>query len=262
MRIGLKIGTAETSLIEPAIKLFHNRLFHYIELYIVPGSYERTVESWRNMPFQFVLHAPHSYSGFNFSRPENESTNFDMLREVELFRKAIAPTYIIFHPGIEGTENETIRQIQVFQGKFPEIFSMALVENKPQIGIGNEKCIGYSVSQIKTILKKTGLGFCFDFGHAICSSVSARLDWRNVIQNFIKLEPSLYHLSDGLLDEEKDRHLHYGFGNYDLIWMLSLLDDSAMLSIEAKNDSQRHLNDFEKDVEFLNKYRPQGILNG
>jgi endonuclease IV len=219
----------------------------------VPGSFKKYSNLWEKIKTPFILHAPHSLAGLNLSKKNLEQENRKKIMEVELYRKKLNPEYIIFHPGLNGTLQETIRQITVFKRDYQEVFSIGLIENKPKVGVNGEKCTGCSTEQIRELIENTGLGFCLDFGHAICFAASEGGDPQKKVLEFLKLNPKIYHLSDGFVNEEKDRHLHFGRGDYDLAWIISLLDESSLLSIETKNDAKDKLDDFADDVSFLRK---------
>jgi deoxyribonuclease IV len=253
MNLGLKIWSTNLAYLEPAQALFNLDVFQYIELFVVPGSIN-TVNVWRNVRIPFILHAPHSYSGFNLSLSERFHDNAILMKEVEMFRLALSPAMVIFHPGINGSIEETIRQLQAFKKNgFSQLISIGFVENKPKVGIHGELCVGYEPLTIKEIMESTSMGFCLDFGHAVCTAVSLALDWRLFIGSFLTLKPGIVHLSDGLRDSETDQHLNIGAGNFDLKWFLRQLQPEIPISIETKKASKIDLSDFEQDVVRLRK---------
>jgi endonuclease IV len=205
-------------------------------------------QRWKQVACPFHLHAPHSYAGCNFAFKENEAANRTHLQRVEAFRELLRPGAIIVHPGIVGSLDETLRQFKLFAQEFPDLFSLVAVENKPYMGLHDEVCLGASPQEIKRVLAETGLRFCLDFGHAICYAVSFKKDWKEVIGEFMKFKPSVFHISDGNAQSPKDQHLHLGKGNYDLCWLLSQVPQGAPLAIETQKDSKEDLDDFQGDV--------------
>ena len=135
-KIGLKLWSTNSNLVPPSVDLFQKGFFDYIELYVVPGSAINHLNSWKHIFIPIILHAPHSYSGLNLSLSDRENQNKEIISEVDNFRHTLTPEKIIFHPGIEGSITETIRQIGFFKKKFPELFNIAIVENKPKVGLG------------------------------------------------------------------------------------------------------------------------------
>ena len=61
------------------------------------------------------------------------------------------------------------------------------------------------------------------------------------------LDPKMFHISDGALDDEKDEHLNIGDGEYDLGYMLRCVDesDSRFVTLETPREDQTSL---EEDV--------------
>ena len=182
-----------------------------------------------------------------------ESGNRSLIAQVDFFRQLLKPRYVIFHSGISGTIEESIRQIMIFQNEFRQLFGSAVIENKPKIGVKNEICIGSSPEEIKNILDKTGLEFCCDIGHAVCFAVWAKRPWEDVVREFLAFKPSIFHLSDGNVETRDDDHEHLGKGNYDLAKMASMIPTDSYVSIETKKASNENLDDFREDVEFLRR---------
>lgn len=255
MRIGLKLWSTNEQYISPAQELFRKKIFDYIELFTEPDSFNRNGAQWKDIGIPFVLHAPHSMQGLNFSLPGNQSKNKAYCREVRLYFDLLQPEYVIFHPGIMGTAQETIRQINLLKTDFPEMFRKALLENKPKIGLNNEKCIGALPEEIEEITRETKTGFCLDFGHAMCAASAEGRNYRELINRFMDLSPSVFHLTDGLTSSFTDSHLHFGAGDFDLQWLAGTIPEQALVTIETVKNSKTDLNDFEEDVAFLRKIR-------
>ena len=249
--IGLKLHSTNISVIPYVKRLKEERAFDYIELFIVPGSYKETINVWENLNIPYVIHAPHSYSGLNLSLKEHEDKNRFLIKETDLFGVALNPTKIIFHPGINGSAIETIRQVLLFKKKYSELFELALIENKPKIGLNGEICVGASPEEIEKIIKETGMGFCLDIGHAIYYSSWAEKGYEEVIDRFIELKPDIYHLSDGFLNSKTDLHLNFGMGNFELRKILKKIPLDSYITIETHRDMSMNLKDYEHDINYL-----------
>ena len=252
MKLGLKIWSTNDYYIEETLDLFSRGIFDYIELFTVPNS-EHFKKQWSELNIPYILHAPHSLAGINPAQKKLEFNNFKNILTLEKFRKALNPKYIIFHPGLDGDINETIRQFRLLKTRFPEIHKISLIENKPVRGINGEKCIGTNPEEIKLLLKETEMNFCLDIGHAFCAANSLKIDIWDFLKNFLKLKPNMYHLSDGTNNSELDEHKNYKNGNFDLKKILSLLPANSMISIETEKTSDKKLNTFADDAIFLRK---------
>lgn len=258
-KLGLKLWSSNSFYIKPAMDLYNESIFDYVELYVVPGTEEGYLQEWKKTKFLFILHAPHAGAGFNLSLKECELKNRGLIKEVESFRAALNPTQVIFHPGIHGSIEETIRQIAIFRNEFSNLFDLAVIENKPKMGLNGEICVGASPEEMGKILDETGLGFCLDIGHAICYAAWEKSDWKKIVENFMKLSPQMFHLSDGDIDSRTDRHYHFGKGNFDLSRIVELLPSGAYVTIETEKNSKNDLNDFKSDALFLqNLFQCQG----
>lgn len=248
---GLKLWSSNWFYLKPASELYVEGVFDYAELYVVPGTSQDFLEQWKEAKFPFFLHAPHSYSGLNFALKKFETANRTLITEVESFRIALNAGLTIFHPGTGGTIEETIRQIKTFKGEFPGLFKSAVIENKPKLGLNGEFCIGASAEEMKQILHETGLGFCLDFGHAVCYAAWKGVGYESILDQFLELQPSIFHLSDGDMNSAIDRHLNFGKGNFELEAMVSRIPSNACISIETPKETGADLRDFETDVTYL-----------
>ncbi len=250
-QIGLKLHSTNTALIQYVRALKNDGFFDYIELFIVPGSYKDTASVWTDINIPYILHAPHSYSGLNLSLEENEAANKSLIEEIEYFRIALQPEKIIFHPGINGSVVETIRQILIFKKNYSELFDLAVIENKPKTGLNGEVCVGADPQEIALIIKETGIGFCLDIGHAIYYSAWADHAYEEVLDSFLKLDPDIYHLSDGSMDSRTDLHLNFGMGNFELNKILQKIPSNSCITIETNRDMALNLKDYERDILYL-----------
>ncbi|MDD5676267.1 MAG: TIM barrel protein [Chitinivibrionales bacterium] len=255
MRIGLKLWSTDEWYVQPAQELFKKKVFDYIELFTEPNSFKHYGSQWKDIGIPFVLHAPHSMQDFNLSLQDHQCKNKTYCEEIQLYVKLLHPDFVIFHPGIIGTAQETVRQINLLKIEFPDIFKKALLENKPKIGLNHERCIGADPEELKEIIEQTQTGFCLDFGHAICYAASEGLDYQAAINRFLQYSPSIFHLYDGLTTSFNDGHMHLGTGNFDLSWLVENIPHKASVTIETIKNSKTGLKDFEIDVAAFRKIR-------
>ncbi|MEI6437715.1 MAG: TIM barrel protein [Candidatus Omnitrophota bacterium] len=252
MRLGLKLWSTNLNYILPARELFARKVFDYVELFVVPGSLG-LLPQWQGLPFPYVLHAPHSYAGLNPADPLRRQENLALTGEVDAYTSALSPDWVIFHPGVSGEAAESIAQFRALAARFPDMFRKALLENKPQIGMKGETCLGASPDELRAIKDGADLRFCLDFGHAICYAVAAGKPWKKVLTDFLACEPAMFHLSDGFFTV-KDAHEHFGSGEYDLPFLAGCIPTDGWVSIETKKDSADDLDDFAVDAEKLRGY--------
>lgn len=254
MKIGLKLWSTNRQYIPETIRLYKTGVLNYIELFTVPGSFAEYSNLWLETQIPFILHAPHSYAGLNFSLPEAFEYNRKLCEEVEQYLKLLHASYVIFHPGTNGTLPETIRQIKLMAEELPDLMSFAVIENKPLKGLKEETCVGASPDEIGRIRAETNLGFCLDFGHAACYAASVKKPVIGILKQFLQHRPSIFHFTDGHTVDELDKHLHLGKGDYDLRQFLSLITHKdASVTIETDKDFEEKLDDFEQDSLFFKR---------
>ena len=241
MQFGLKLGSKDTNYTKDILLFYDSGYFQYIELFAVPGSFNYTIEYWKQFFIPIIIHAPHSFAGMNLSLAAERMNNKTKLRETFCFADALKSEFIIFHSGVDGDINETINQLRHF------IDSRCLIENKPMKGLNGEKCLGASPEEIKYILENLQTGFCLDFGHAICTANLLKKEPLEFIKEFFVFNPCMYHLTDGDYSGEYDSHLHYGKGTFPIKELLKMVPDGAKVTNEARHHSNVNLNDFRED---------------
>ena len=241
MQFGLKLGSKDISYTNDIVSYYNDGYFQYMELFAVPGSFDDTIGYWRQFSIPMIIHAPHSSVGMNLSSFEAREGNKGMIREAFRFADTLKARYIIFHAGVNGDIGETINQLHPF------VDSRCLIENQPIKGLNGENCAGATPKELSCAMNELQTGFCLDFGHAICAANTVRKEPIGFIGEFIALNPSMYHLTDGDMASECDSHLHYGDGTFPLSKLLGMLPDGAMVTNEAKHDSDIDLSSFKKD---------------
>jgi len=248
-RIGLKLWSSNTgAYFNEAKRLYAEGVFDYLELYIVPDTLD-TIAQWKTLVCPFIIHATHFAYGFRLSDPSKEAYNQAIYQQVKEFADALETPHIIFHGGIDGTLEETARQLAGLNEP------RALIENKPLKALpsmGGGICRGASVPEIEYIMHETGCGFCLDVGHAVAAANSLGVEHYEHIADFIRLSPVMYHLSDAEdVQMEVDSHTHLGTGELDLQKLLKMLPENSTITIETDKDSDENLDDFVHDVKVL-----------
>lgn len=254
-RFGLKLWSINKEYSYIAKELYENGEFDYIELYVIPGSFDEYIKYWQNLDIPYIIHAPHFMQGLNFSDPDKERMNIELAEGAFRFADVLNAPRVIFHPGIKGDYIESARQM----GKLND--ERVIVENKPYriakavMGLKEDDiCVGYLPSQIKYIKDNAKVGFCLDIGHAICAANGIGADKYEILNEFIKVEPVMFHISDGDSEGFVDKHLHFGEGGYDLKKLASIIGKGHDITIETEKSSKADLDDFVKDKKILKSY--------
>ena len=205
-------------------------------------------ESGLNIPF--IIHCPHFAHGFNLAKKEKQETNKKIFKEVQQYADTLNAEYIVIHGGIDGDIEETARQLASFNEP------RALIENKPFIALpnrmGGEFCRGYNTNEIKTVQEISGCGFCLDFGHAICAANSLKQEPYSYIENFLKLKPQMFHLTDvSDMTSPYDAHPHLGEGQLDIKRILKYIPNNKHITLETIKNNKENIDDFISDTMFI-----------
>lgn len=249
MKLGLKLWSINTdNYFKEAEKLYKQHMFDYIELYVVPNTID-TISKWKNLNIPFTLHAPHFAHGVNLAKKENEKINFKVFEEVKHFLKELNAQYVVVHSGIDGSIEETVRQLKIIK---PD---KMLIENKPYRALPNkmkgEFCRGAKIEEIEYVINEIGCGFCLDIGHAICTSNTLKINPYQYLKEFNYLSPTCYHISDNEINTEYDAHMHFGQGSFNFKKIFDIIDINKNIAIETIKNSKENLDDFIEDAEYI-----------
>lgn len=252
VKFGLKLWSINTDYYyNEAQRLHLEKVFDYIELYVVPNTLD-TLSKWSKLDIPFTIHAPHFAHGFNLAKIEKKESNRAIYNEVRQFADELNVPYIVFHGGVDGSIEETARQLASFNEP------RALIENKPYVALPNkmngEFCRGYSMEELELVKEVSGCGFCLDFGHAICAANSLKQEPYSYCENLLKLKPDYFHLTDIKdMTSPYDAHPHIGEGELDIERILKMIPDNMHVTIETIKNYNNNLRDFKKDIEKLKR---------
>ncbi len=248
IRVGLKLWSPNLDLASRVVEIHREGWIDLVELYVVPGTFEATMEGWRGLGVPFMLHCPHAAHKFNLAKAELFEPNKCKFEEVQRFADALRAEVIVTHGGNRGSIDETIRQLKHFNDR------RVYIENKPKLSLTGGLCVGHSPEEIGQILGSADIGgFVLDFGHATCAANSAKADAFDYIARFVALNPRVFHIGDGDRTSEKDNHFNFGQGSFDIARLVSYVPPSSVLTIETPTDLKRGLNDFVENARHLRK---------
>ena len=255
--IGLKLWSRNHELLAQARELYEQKVFQYIELYAVPGTFEGTIKKWRTVRIPFAIHCPHSAHGFNLAKKEARESNRIIFNEVKRFADELKAQTIVVHGGNNGPAEEACSQLLAIQDQ--RIF----LENKPKIGMKDELCVGFTAQEIRWLRDSAGLsGIVLDFGHVIYAAKALQKDPFEHIKEFLELKPTYFHLGDGDQSSKKDVHFNFGKGNFDIARLVSFIPKGTSVTIETPMGQGNDLRPFVEDVLYLReisapfKFRP------
>ncbi len=246
--LGLKLWINNENYINEAISLFEQGIYQYLELYIIAETNDSHVSLWKDLNIPLIVHAPHYMDGLNLAQKEHKVNNISLIKMTQDIADLLKADKIIVHPGVGGDIRETARQLSEIND--PRI----LIENKPYHGlIKGLICNGAKVEEIKYILDNINVGFCLDIGHAIVAANAFKADPIVYLKEFIKLEPKMFHLTDGDYSSVYDKHDHFGQGNYNIKAILDVLPKDSQLTLETIKSHKDSLADFVEDIKFIRR---------
>lgn len=238
MKYGIKIWSTNTQLIKSTRKHYEKGDFDYIELSAIVGSFDkRLIELLKGIPC--VIHCDNKNVNLSLKLENNEKA----LREAVNFADELDAKYIIIHPGFKGSVN-TINSYIINDTRF-------CIENMPGITIDtNQEMLGRTFEELKQIKCNN---YCFDYSHAIKASKTLKIVSKIIIDNLIKLNPKIIHISDGFKDSEKDEHLSIGEGNFDINGFLKIIPDNVMITLETQKKNYLDLTEDIKNIKIIKK---------
>lgn len=243
MKFGVKLWSTNIELIDQAVLLIDKKIFDYIELFVIPGT--KMHHFIVDVPY--IIHVPHHQFGVNIGDARQKEINMQRINESIRWANELNAKRLILHAGSGSMEQASCILDEIEDNRF-------LIENMPGIGPDGEKMIGYSPSQIAALTGQK-FGLCLDFGHAVKASISLGSGYKELIHDFMKLEPYIFHISDGDFETERDVHLGIGAGSYDIKYFKECIDNnrSKLITLETPRSNQLSLDEDLGNINILKK---------
>ena len=241
IKFGLKLWSTNIELIDQAIHLIDEKIFDYIELFVIPDT--------QLSPFMidvpYIIHIPHEKFGVNIGDASKKEYSLQKINESIKWADRLNAKYLILHAGHGSMKHATdvLREI---------VDDRLLIENMPKVGLNDEPMIGYSPAQIEELIGESDRGLCLDLNHAAKAAVSLGVDYREYVKEFLRFDPTMFHISDGTLDNEKDEHLNIGEGDYDFEVLINCVNRSGFKYVTLETP-RTNLDSFEDDLKNLGK---------
>lgn len=243
MKYGVKLWSTNNNLYKDVISLI-NQEFDYLELLYVPFQ-EKDVQLLIDAKVPMIIHTPTLTQGICFSY-NDIGKNYRFFEMTQEFANKLNAEYIIMHPDFGKKKNFTN-----FLRKIDD--QRVLIENMPKYGTENELAIGYSISEIKEFLEIGNFGFCLDFEKAIKSALAQNISYKGFIKELMKLNPNMFHISDGKTNNFRDEHLNLGEGNFDLKFLKNCIDKSENKLVTIETPKKNGLNQDILNLKYFKK---------
>lgn len=243
---GVKIIAKNKNLLLKSLDLVDKELFDYIELLLTP-EFTLTGEFIDKLSnIKLILHAPHENYGVDLGNIKKKNLTIKTIKKSLEWQEKLNADHLIIHCGT-GDLEVAKENLSIFK-EYREI----ILENMPVVGINGEICLGYDAKTFEK-LNIHDFGLCLDFGHAIKASLSIGLNYREVISEFMRFKPKIFHISDGKLDREIDEHLNIGEGEYDFEFIREIIQKSEnnYITLETPRYNQNSLDEDIKNLELI-----------
>lgn len=212
MRVGLKLWSTNAGLLPVSLPLISSGRFQYIELMPVPGT---GIEPFLGTGVPFMIHVPGEQFGVNIADRRSHDRSRELFTLAAEWADALRAPSLILHPGY-GTLEEALHFLDEMGD------DRVMIENMPRRGLKNESLIGATREEIRQ-LRGPALGFCLDFNHAVKASLSLKIPYRDFVRDLLAETPTLFHISDSRMMDDRDEHLPIGEGEYDIRFFLSCM---------------------------------------
>lgn len=248
INLGLKIANTDFGLIPEIYS--HLNLIDYLEVILLPEFEAQDIKVIGELKLPYVIHLAHSGHGIDFGDESKSEANLRYINKINRLAKSLKPICWNLHPE-SGSVKLAISNIKKL-----EIENIAL-ENMPELSLHGGTLLGSTPGKIRVFFKRLpNLKFCFDFGHAIKTALLKQVGYLDFIRKFIKFKrPSVFHLSDGSLEQQVDEHLPLGEGNYDLSQIKQILlnfQGKINLTFETPREIEKGIED---DLESINFFK-------
>lgn len=242
MKIGLKTWEDSAELAEQ-VRLASP---DFLEIMSIEG---KDHSSFLDYGIPTIIHCEHNGFGVNPADPAIKERNKKAVDFASKTADLLGAKMIVIHPGVFMNQACSVsNSIDFLKTIKDERF---IIENMPYYLSPKKEIIdlGKSPDEIKEILKATSKQFCFDFGHCAASAFGMGLDFMDTAKKFMELKPVYFHLSDNLLNQPIDGHMHLGNGEMDLKAIVKLIPKNALVLLETPTNVEGRV----QDVEFIRK---------
>ncbi len=233
MKIGVK-----TYKDEKFLKHFENQA----DFFEVQAIQKNNYNFLKKFSKPIVIHAEHFKQGSN---PADKTMLKQNLKSINFAIKLADKTNakkIILHSGAIINKNCSKQQSLNFIKKIKD--KRIIIEN-----LYMNNSITINPENVKEFLKNTKVGFCFDVSHAIASANIQNLNPHILIQDFLKLKPSHFHIGGQKMNSKIDNHCSFSNPKSDipLKKILSLYPKNAEITLETTTDIKKT----QYDLEFI-----------
>lgn len=247
IKIGIKIATRNFNFL-PDIYANQN-LIDFIEIILMPEFTSHDIEILKNLKMPYAIHLPGVVYGIDFGDIKKNHNNLSFIEKINQHQGSLNPICYIVHPE-SGNVHTSINNLKKLKIK-----PLAL-ENMPMKGIFGGELLAYEPHSMKMFFDAIkDLEFCFDINHAIKASVSKKIDYIQLIKDFLKFKkPILFHIAGADMNTETDTHLPLNESQYDLSKIKNvLLHHNSIVNLTFETP-RNYENGIEDDLKNMNYF--------
>jgi len=242
MKFGIKLWSTNKELIKNAREHYNKGEFDYIELSAIKDTFDKELLSnIKRIPI--IIHCDNN--NVNFANKEFNQNNLAAIKLAQQFADFFDSKYFIVHPGYNGN----IKNIKKVLEQVSD--NRICVENMPGVTLDEKhECVGRTFKELDKIEIKN---FCLDLGHAIKSAITIGTEPYENIKELMKLNPKMFHICDGKLDNNKDEHTNIGEGEFDFGKIRSIIGEhDGLMTLEVHRKDYSSL---DKDIKNIKKIK-------
>ncbi len=236
MKIGVKTYNSEKFL-----KHFENKADFFEIMAIQKNDYSFL----KKFSLSMVIHAEHQGFGTNIADISKKKSNLKSINFAIKLADTVNSRKIIVHPGAIKKENPNYSEENAVNFLHEINDDRILIENLPKKYKQPDIILCSTSKEVKTFIKKTKSGFCFDINHAIGYVNSFKGDY-GILKEYIKLNPKHYHLGGQIINSEEE-HLCFRNSNLDLKKIFKYIPKNAEITLETETDIKK----VEDDVKII-----------
>lgn len=237
MKIGIKLWSEDLPRVEEFVDAAD-----FMEIMIEPDFPYRALKEY-DIPY--TIHAPHHKFDVNIADQALLDHNLRTVNQATEAADFLGADWIIVHPGELFNKGCSLEAARVFLERIAD--DRIVLENMPYLFRGKPH-LAHTPEEMGALLDLAS-GICLDFAHAVVTKPGE--DAHELIESFAKMEPKIFHISDGHKAAGHDEHLALGDGNLELDYFKGVISqsDSKKVTIETPPNRRRHM----EEIEFLKK---------
>jgi len=201
----------------------------------------------KNFSLPMVIHAEHQSYGTNITDSTKREHNLKSINFARKIADSVNAKKIIVHAGVleKGNKNCSIKNAVNLIKEIDD--DRILLENLPrdEIFLIVGTSVGFNPQTMKSLLKSTKVGFCFDVNHALWMRKKMKINY-SFIKDYIKLNPSHYHIGGQRL-ETKNIHHSLEDSDINLKEILKYYPKNAHITLETIPEIKKT----DKDLEII-----------